>query len=100
MHDPDAIVTKMLDGHLAPMRQAMANKVDQPPIKLTIDGREVAVPRVTLSFDSAGKPVPRYSTLYDAADKLDIKIPILCHRDYMTPVAVCQIGRASCRERV
>jgi CRP-like cAMP-binding protein/Fe-S-cluster-containing hydrogenase component 2 len=46
------------------------------PVTLTIDGREVQVPQGT--------------TIYDAAAKLDIAIPILCHREHMTPVAVCR----------
>lgn len=45
-------------------------------VKLTIDGREVEVPAGT--------------TIYDAAARLGIKIPILCHREHLRPVAVCR----------
>src|SRR4051794_10122400 len=48
-----------------------------PLVKVTIDGREVEVPSGT--------------TIYDAAQKIGIKIPILCHREHMNPVAVCRV---------
>src|ERR1044072_3553590 len=52
-------------------------------VALTIDGREVQVPPGT--------------SIYDAAAKLNIAIPILCHREHMTPVAVCRACVAEVR---
>ncbi len=55
-------------------------------VKVTIDDREVEVPSGT--------------TIFDAAQKLGIKIPVLCHREYMTPVAVCRVCAVDVGERV
>lgn len=80
-----------LDGRLVTMPRALADLVQQPPIALTIDGQAVEVPRVSLSFDPTEKPIARLTTIYDAAQKAKIEIPVLCHREYMTPVAVCRV---------
>src|SRR5258708_2958319 len=57
-----------------------------PVVKVTIDGHEVEVPSGT--------------TIYDAAQKIGIKIPILCHREHMNPVAVCRVCAVDAGERV
>jgi CRP-like cAMP-binding protein/Fe-S-cluster-containing dehydrogenase component len=46
-------------------------------IKLTIDGRDVEVPRGT--------------TIFDAARLNGIPIPTLCHQQHQTPVGVCRV---------
>src|SRR5512145_1441089 len=46
-------------------------------VTLTIDGREVAVPRGT--------------TIFDAARLNGIPIPTLCHQQNQTPVGVCRV---------
>lgn len=46
-------------------------------VRLTIDGREVAVAPGT--------------TIYDAARATGIDIPVLCHAQHMAPVGVCRI---------
>jgi CRP-like cAMP-binding protein/Fe-S-cluster-containing dehydrogenase component len=74
-------------------------------ITLTIDGREVKVPKAVPATDAQGRiltdedglAIPRATTIYDAASKLHADepggnpIPILCHRDYLNPVAVCRL---------
>ena len=57
-----------------------------PMVKVSIDGQEVEVPSGT--------------TIFDAAAKVGIKIPILCHREYMNPVAVCRVCAVDVGERV
>jgi CRP-like cAMP-binding protein/Fe-S-cluster-containing hydrogenase component 2 len=57
-----------------------------PMVKVSIDGRDVEVPSGT--------------TIFDAAAKLGIKIPVLCHREYMNPVAVCRVCSVDVGERV
>lgn len=47
------------------------------PIALTIDGREIAVPRGT--------------TIFDAARMHGIAIPTLCHQQNQMPVGVCRV---------
>ncbi len=62
------------------------------PITLKIDGREVTVPEFNVVRDPALKSsrlMP--TTLFDAAARLGIDIPILCHREHMTPAAVCRV---------
>ncbi|HEM47229.1 MAG TPA: 2Fe-2S iron-sulfur cluster binding domain-containing protein, partial [Alphaproteobacteria bacterium] len=49
----------------------------QETISLTIDGREVEVPRGT--------------TIWDAARQAGIEIPVLCHEPRMKPVGVCRV---------
>src|SRR3954464_4968220 len=75
------------------------------PVALTIDGVEVTVPRATpvtdaqgnVKYGPDGNPIPRATTIYDAAtkvwdrDELARRIPVLCHQDHLTPVAVCRM---------
>jgi CRP-like cAMP-binding protein/Fe-S-cluster-containing hydrogenase component 2 len=85
------LVSVVFDDHVVDLDQNAASLLQKPPVKLTIDGREVEVPLATLTKDpNTGKNVPRPTTIYDAAQKIGIKIPILCHREHMTPVAVCR----------
>lgn len=70
-------------------------------ITLTIDGREVRVPSsidVQDPDSQQSRSVP--TTIYDAAKMNGIEIPILCHREYMTPVAVCRVCVVDVGERV
>src|SRR5437870_3089789 len=80
-----------VDGRMVRMSPDMAALLKQPPIKLSIDGKQVEVPAVSISLDPNGVPIPRLTTIYDAAAKAKVPIPILCHREYMNPVAVCRV---------
>lgn len=85
------LVSVVYDDHVVDLDQNAASLLRKPPVKLTIDGKEVEVPLATLSRDpNTGKEFARPTTIYDAAQKVGIKIPILCHREHMTPVAVCR----------
>ncbi len=87
---PD-MVSVVFDDRVVDLDQNAASLLKKPPVKLTIDGKVVEVPLATLTRDpNTGKDVARPTTIYDAAQKLGIKIPILCHREHMTPVAVCR----------
>src|SRR5260370_11695710 len=92
MSSPEELVQVTLDGHLVTMPRSLADQANQKG-KLKIDGKEVEVPQVSLSYDPVGRPVPRLTTIYDAALKVYPKdpVPVLCHREYMTPVAVCRV---------
>lgn len=46
-------------------------------VKLSIDGREIAVPKGT--------------TVYEAARKLQIELPIFCYQDRMPPFGACRV---------
>ncbi|MBL8798697.1 MAG: cyclic nucleotide-binding domain-containing protein [Planctomycetia bacterium] len=91
MSSADETIEMMFDGRMVAMPRALAALVEQPPVRVTIDGQAVEVPRVSLSYDPTDKPIPRLTTIYDAAHKAKIDIPVLCHREYMTPVAVCRV---------
>ncbi len=91
MNDADDLVPTPFGGQMVPMPRWMADLAQQPPITLTIDGQKVQVPKVSATADPKGKAVPRLTTIYDAAKQAKIDIPILCHREYMTPVAVCRV---------
>src|SRR5262245_52069267 len=87
----EEMVPLVIEDHVVELPKAAADLLKDPPVKLTIDGREVEVPRATLGKDPhTGQPAPRPTTIYDAALKLGIQIPVLCHREHMTPVAVCR----------
>src|SRR5580698_179576 len=66
-------------------------------IDVTIDGQKVGMSRITWSYDARDKrSASRLTTIFDAANKLYVEqlgrknpIPLLCHREHMTPVAVC-----------
>ena len=76
-----------------------AELLEKGPATLTIDGHEVSISRVQLGFDAVNQTsTTRLTTIYDAAIKLygqtlgeENPIPILCHREHMTPVAVCRV---------
>lgn len=80
------------------------------PVTITIDGVALQLNRAVKTRDAQGNvrngpdglPIPRTTTIYDAAlemvrqkhwtrDELHRRIPILCHQEHMTPVAVCRM---------
>jgi CRP-like cAMP-binding protein/Fe-S-cluster-containing dehydrogenase component len=72
----------------------------QGAIDITIDGHPLKISRVMRPrTDAAGRALAvSRTTIYDAANELYVKtlgqknpIPILCHREHMTPVAVCRV---------
>ena len=61
-------------------------------VQLTIDGEQVEVHAFKDVYDSGLQRKKKVATtIFDAAVKLGKKIPILCHREYMDPVAVCRV---------
>jgi hypothetical protein len=87
----DNRVRLVMEDCVVDVEKSVAELLKLPPVKVTIDGREVEVPRTTLVVNPvSGAREQRPTTIYDAARKLDIKIPILCHREHMTPVAACR----------
>lgn len=51
--------------------------MENEQIKLSIDGKEIAVPKGT--------------TVYEAARKLKIELPIFCYQDRMPPFGACRV---------
>ncbi len=60
----------------------------------------LAATMVKVSIDGLEVEVPSGTTIFDAAAKVGIKIPVLCHREYMNPVAVCRVCAVDVGERV
>lgn len=87
-------------------------------VTVTIDGREIQVPRAVpttdaqgniVYVDASGRTIPRATTIYDAARRLAdrtnaelrranpsaapgaVPIPTLCHLDHLKPVGVCRV---------
>lgn len=93
-------------GHLVRMSAATAADLERQ-VTITIDGHEITVPKAVPATDEQGNierdedglVIPRATTIYDAASKLyrevlgreSNPIPVLCHREYMDPVAVCRV---------
>ena len=84
------VLAAIVDDHLVEEKQ-VAELLNAPAVKLKIDGREVEIRPASYAVNpKTNKPFARPTTIYDAALQAGIKIPILCHREHMTPVAVCR----------
>jgi CRP-like cAMP-binding protein/Fe-S-cluster-containing dehydrogenase component len=90
---------ELIGDQVVTVRRSHAELLAQGEVELTIDGHAVRLPRVTMGYDAVGKKTSsRLTTIYDAANELYVKqlrqknpIPILCHREHMTPVGVCRV---------
>jgi len=101
MQITDDLVEFVYEGRTLEVPTPLRDLLNQPPVAITIDGQEVVVAQASLKRDEAnnfvhdadGNPVLLPTTIYDAAILLGEKnpIPILCHREHLTPVAVCRI---------
>ncbi len=90
----------LLGDQLVTMGRSQMDLFGQGNIELTIDGHKVVMNRVKPSYDASGKIVStRLNTIYDATTQLYCEqlgepanpIPLLCHREHMTPVAACRV---------
>ncbi|MGD8496677.1 MAG: 2Fe-2S iron-sulfur cluster-binding protein, partial [Gemmatimonadales bacterium] len=50
-----------------------------------------ATDTITLSIDGREISVPRGTTIWDAARSAGIEIPVLCHSPRLEPVGVCRV---------
>jgi len=91
MNVAEELFPMVVDGRVVELDRIASDLLKAPPIKLTIDGKEVEIARATLSKNSVtGELKPKLTTILDAAQKAGVFIPILCHREHMEPVAVCR----------
>jgi len=102
--DDEGLFARDVDGRLIRMEKAVAADFETD-VTLTIDGRQITVKKAVPATDAQGKflkdeqgrAIPRATTIYDAAKLLfenapnGNPIPILCHSNYMDPVAVCRL---------
>lgn len=54
-------------------------------------GSELMADLITLTIDGRDVEVPRGTTIFDAARVNNIPIPTLCHQQHQTPVGVCRV---------
>mgnify|MGYP006280635671 FL=1 len=88
----EEIVPVVLEGQVVELEKSAAELLQAPPVALKIDGIEVRMPRATLATDpNTGRKFPRLTTVYDAAVEAKVAVPVLCHREHMTPAAVCRL---------
>ncbi len=100
----EGLFARDVEGRLIRMDKVTAADFDRD-VALSIDGRTITVKKAVPSTDSqgnllkdeSGRAIPRATTIYDAATVVfkdapnGNPIPLLCHRDYMDPVAVCRL---------
>ena len=90
---------ELIGDQIVTVRRSHEELLAQGEIELAIDGHKVRISRITKGYDPVGKKATsRLTTIYDAANQLYVKelqqknpIPILCHREHMTPVGVCRV---------
>ena len=102
----ERLFTRDLDGHLLRMDRPTAEMLDDSEgslVSVTVDGREARLPRAVPStdaeggirYDERGRAIPRLSTILDAVSARYAPdpnpVPVLCHREHMTPAAVCRV---------
>ena len=109
LREDEALFSRDEDDRLIVREKASREKF-KDEIEIVIDGQKVKIPRCVPATDFLGNemkeadglPKPRNSTIYDAArklvaegvweeDELARRIPVLCHREHLHPIAVCRM---------
>ncbi len=97
----ESLFARDLDGQL--IRLTESTQLDlTTPINVVIDGEPITVMKAvplrnsqgTIQRNANGEAVPRATTIYDAVTKRYggvNPVPVLCHREHMTPVGVCRV---------
>jgi Fe-S-cluster-containing hydrogenase component 2/CRP-like cAMP-binding protein len=109
----EALFARDLDGQLIRVDDSTLNDLETS-IALTIDGESMIVKKAlplrdsqgTILRNEGGEPIPRPTTIYDAVTQMYASeqggrnpIPVLCHREHMTPVGVCRVCLVEIEER-
>ena len=109
LRDEEALFSRDEDDRLIVREKASRDRF-KDNVTVVIDGSTVTIPRCVPATDFLGNeiketdglPKPRNSTIYDAArtlvkdgvwseDELSKRIPVLCHREHLNPIAVCRM---------
>ncbi len=109
----ESLFARDVDGQL--IRFAGATLEDlESDIRLWIDGHEMVVKKAvplrnsqgTIVADEKGELIPRPTTIYDAVSQWYVNkvgdvnpVPVLCHREHLSPVGVCRICLVEIEER-
>src|SRR3954451_2852410 len=92
------IASVIVDEHVIEQPD-LAKLLSAPPVTLWIDDVPITIKPTSLAVNPrTNQPFARPPTIYDAGTELykggkfaQHPIPILCHREHMTPVAVCRL---------
>lgn len=115
----EALFARDIDGQLIRVADATLTDLDQD-VNVTIDGTSIVVKKAlplrnsqgVLVVNDRGELVPRPTTIYDAVSQLYVNtvdesnpvpgtnpIPVLCHREHLSPVGVCRVCLVEIEER-
>ncbi|MFO0935001.1 MAG: cyclic nucleotide-binding domain-containing protein [Gemmataceae bacterium] len=109
LREDEALFSRDEDDRLIVREKASRDRF-KDNVTISIDGTPVTIPRCVPATDFLGNEIkeadgltkPRNSTIYDAArklvtdgvwtdDELAKRIPVLCHREHLNPIAVCRM---------
>jgi Fe-S-cluster-containing hydrogenase component 2/CRP-like cAMP-binding protein len=109
----EALFARDVDGQL--IRRADASLTDlELDVRITIDGQPVVVKKAlplrnsqgVAIVNDRGEIVPRPTTIYDAVTQFYVRgiedinpVPVLCHREHLSPVGVCRVCMVEIEER-
>jgi Fe-S-cluster-containing hydrogenase component 2/CRP-like cAMP-binding protein len=115
----EALFARDIDGQLIRVADATLTDLVQD-VNVTIDGKPIVVKKAlplrnsqgVLVVNDRGELVPRPTTIYDAVSQLYVNtvdesnpvpgtnpIPVLCHREHLSPVGVCRVCLVEIEER-
>jgi Fe-S-cluster-containing hydrogenase component 2/CRP-like cAMP-binding protein len=115
----EALFARDIDGQLIRVADATLTDLAQD-VNVTIDGIPIVVKKAlplrdsqgVLVVNERGELVPRPTTIYDAVSQLYVNtvdesnpvpgtnpIPVLCHREHLSPVGVCRVCLVEIEER-
>lgn len=74
MNVAEELFPMVVDGRVVELDRIASDLLKAPPIKLTIDGKEVEIARATLKNSVTGELKPKLTTILDAAQKAGVFI--------------------------
>jgi len=109
----EALFARDLDGQLIRSTDATIDDLSSD-VRVTLDGEELVIKKALPQRNSQGiiltndrgETIPRSTTIYDAVTQKYVKsindvnpVPVLCHREHLSPVGVCRICLVEIEER-
>jgi len=109
----EALFARDLDGQLIRSKDATLDDLTLD-VSITIDGEVVVVKKAVplrnsqgiILTNERGETIPRSTTIYDAVTQMYVKsiedtnpVPVLCHREHLSPVGVCRVCLVEIEER-
>ncbi len=109
----EALFARDLDGQLIRSTDATIDDLAQD-VRIMLDGEILVVKKALplrnsqgiILTNERGEIIPRSTTIYDAVTQKYVKsiedvnpVPVLCHREHLSPVGVCRICLVEIEER-